>query len=548
MLVGVLFLVLVLAVAVLITVDVMRTPHEAPIGPGERHAHDGDRILAGPRSGDRINAFSPEPVVREQSVPAATAEAGVGAGSAAFQRPDQAARAFDPPHRDLPHRDLPLAPPGDAAAHGRSHATWVNLSRRSQALVERQLRLIENLEHGEQDPQRLASLSRLNRIALRVHRNSENLLVLAGQDQPMGWNQPITLAHLIEAALAEVEDYQRVSFEVQPDIAVRGPAVHDAVHLLVELIDNATSFSAGDMPVHVKGQVLATGGALVEITDRGIGMAGPEMAYANQQLDNPPPPDIDVPRWIGLLVVSRLAARHGIRVRLNQAELGGLVALVWLPDEILTHYAVPAEPGYPAPAPNVPVALAPAYAPPSADVPVAAPAPAWSARAAPATVQAESAAAARLSGAGRPEAPGGELGVIVPAAESQATMRRLPIFDEVESRWSRSSHEAPGPAGLATAASPSAGGLPRRLAAGTQPARTVPAAAPGGPGRPAAAPGVPGRPAAAPGVPGRPAAAPGVPGRPAAADQDGRTGFQPGTGQRRAAPADEASPGGPDES
>ncbi len=539
MLVGVLFLVLVLAVAVLITVDVVRTPHEAPIGPGERHAHDGDRILAGAHSGDRIKAFSPEPAVREQSVPAATPEARVGAGPAAFERPDQAARAFDPPHRDLPHRDLPLAPPGAAVARGRSHATWVNLSRRSQALVERQLRLIENLEHGEQDPQRLASLSRLNRIALRVHRNSENLLVLAAQDQPMGWNQPITLAHLIEAALAEVEDYQRVSFEVQPDIAVRGPAVHDTVHLLVELIDNATSFSAGDMPVHIRGQILATGGALVDITDRGIGMAAREMTYANQQLDNPPPPDIDIPKWIGLLVVSRLAARHGIRVRLNQAELGGLVALVWLPDEILTHYAVPAEPGYPAPAPNVPVALVPAYAPPPADVPVPAPAPApaWSARAAQATVQAEPAAAARLSGAGRPEAPGGELGVIVPQAENQATMRRLPIFDEVESRWSRSSREAPGSAGLATAAGPPAGGLPRRPAAATQPARTVPAA-PGGSGRPAAAPG----------GSGRPAAAPGGSGRPAAADQDGRTGFQPGTGQRRAAPADEASPGGPDES
>jgi hypothetical protein len=393
MLVGVLFLVLVLVVAVLITVDVVRTPHEASIGPGERHAHDGERTLAGARSGGGIKAFAPEPAAREQSVPAATAEARIGAGPAAFERPDQAARAFDPPRRDMP------LPPGDAAARGRSHATWVNLSRRSQALVERQLRLIENLEHGEQDPQRLTSLSRLNRIALRVHRNSENLLVLAGQDQPMGWNQPITLAHLIEAALAEVEDYQRVSFEVQPDIAVRGPAVHDAVHLLVELIDNATSFSAGDMPVHVKGQVLATGGALVEITDRGIGMAAPVMAYANQQLDNPPPPDIDVPKWIGLLVVSRLAARHGIRVRLNQAELGGLVALVWLPDEILTHYAIPAEPGYPAPAPNGPVALAPAYAPPPPpDAPAAVPAPAWSARGSQATVQAVPAPPARTGG------------------------------------------------------------------------------------------------------------------------------------------------------
>jgi hypothetical protein len=485
MLAGILFLVLVLAVAVLITVDVVRTPNEASIGPGERHAHDGERTLAGARSGAAIKAFSPEPAVREQSVPAATAEARIGAGPAeadAFERADQAARAFDPPRRDMP-----LPPRSDAALCGRSDTTWVNLSRRSQALVERQLRLIESLERGEQDPQRLASLSRLNRIALRVHRNSENLLVLAGQEQTMSWNQPVTLAHLTEAALAEVEDYQRVSFQIQPDIAVRGPAVHDAVHLLVELIDNATSFSAGDMPVLIKGQVLTTGGALIDITDRGIGMTAPEMAYANQQLDNPPPPDIDIPKWIGLLVVARLAARHGIRVRLNQADLGGLTALVWLPDEILTQYAVPAEPGYPAAsAPSGPVALAPSYAPPSADVPAAGPEPAWSARASQATVQAEPAVAARLSRAGRPDAPGGELGVVVPQAESQTTVRRLPIFDEVESRWSQGSHEAAGSAGLATAVSPPASGLPRRPAAGAQPSRTAPAASPGAPGRPGA--------------------------------------------------------------
>ena len=155
----------------------------------------------------------------------------------------------------------------------------------------------------------------------------------------------MTLAQLVRAALAEVEDYERVSSDIQADVAVRGPAVNDLVHLLVELIENATSFSAAEMPVHIKGQILTTGGALVDITDRGIGMAANEMAYANQQLDNPPPADIDVPKWMGLLVVSRLAARHGIRVRLNQAELGGLIALVWLPDEILTHHGAAADPG-----------------------------------------------------------------------------------------------------------------------------------------------------------------------------------------------------------
>jgi signal transduction histidine kinase len=448
MLAGILFLVLVLAVAVLITVDVVRTPNEVPIGPGDRHAYDGERTLAA-RGAEGITGFSREPLARERSVPSAVAEARIAADPAevdSFERPDQAARAFDQPRRDVP---LPSA--GHAAAPGRSPTMWVNLSRRSQALVERQLRLIESLEHGEQDQQRLASLSRLNRIAMRMHRNSQNLLVLAGHEQPTGWNQPVSLAHLVEAAVGEVENYERISFEVQPDVAVRGPAVYDAVHLLVELIDNATSFSAADMPVHIKGQVLTTGGALVDITDRGIGMAAKEMAYANQQLDNPPPPDFDVPKWIGLLVVARLAARHGIRVRLNQADQGGLTAYVWLPDEILTPYTAPADPGYATPPPRGPVAVAPAFSPPPANAPAPGPDPAWSARGPQATVQTGPAVAARLSGAGRPEVTDGNLGVGVPQAESQTTIRRLPIFDDVESRWPRGSHEAPGPAGLAAA-------------------------------------------------------------------------------------------------
>ena len=515
MLAGILFLVLVLAVAALITVDVLRTPNEAPIGQPDQHAQDGERA----RGGAGSHAFSREPVAREQSVPAAVARIGTGPAEVdSFERPDQAARVFDQTRRDMP---LPTA--GDGASRGKSNAMFVNLSRRSQALVERQLRLIESLEHGEQDRQRLASLSRLNRIAMRMHRNSQNLLVLAGQEPATGWNQPVTLARLVEAALAEVEDYERVSFEVQPDIAVRGPAVHDAVHLLVELIDNATSFSAADMPVYIKGQVLTTGGALVDVTDRGIGMAANEMAYANQQLDNPPPPDIDVPKWMGLLVVARLAARHGIRVRLNQADLGGLTALVWLPDEILTHYSAAAEPGHPAAAPRAATARSPAFVTARMDQPAAQPGPALSARSPQASVQAEP-AAVRLSGAGRADAPGWDLGVVGPQADSQPTMRRLPIFDEVESRWTQSTREASGPVGLAAAVGPpaagppGAGGLPRRPPAGNQASRTVQ------------------------GLP------PGAPSRPGAAGRDGPTGFPRRAGQGRTAPPEEGNPGGPDES
>jgi hypothetical protein len=445
MLAGILFLALIVAVAVLITVDVLRTPTEAP---ADRHEYDTEHAIAAARSDPRVRAFSREPAARDQPAPAAAAGVRFGTGPVevdSFERTDQAPRASDQMRGEM-------SPPaaGEAAVRGKSNSMYLNLSRRSQALVERQLRLIEGLEHGERDEQRLASLSKLERIAMRMHRNAQNILVLAGQEPTTNWNHPVTLAHLVEAALAEIEDHERVSFAVQPDVAVRGPAVHDAVHLLVELIDNAASFSAGDMPVNITGRILTSGGALIDITDRGIGMAAKEMAYANQQLDNPPAPDIDAPKWMGLLVVARLAARHGIRVRLNPAELGGLTALVWFPDEVLTHYGAAADPGQTVRGQRAAAANSAAFAAAqmtTQDIP-ARPDQAWSARSAQATVP----------------------------AQPLAGTRRAPIFDEVESRWSRGSHEAPGPT---TAVGPPSSGPPRR----PLPAATDPRNAPGLPDR-----------------------------------------------------------------
>jgi hypothetical protein len=534
MLAGILFLTLIVVVGVLITVDVARTTTEASTGPSDRHVHDAERPGTAARSGAGAHAFAREPAVREKPVPVAALGTRADADpfeAGSFERPDQATRGFDQMRRDVPSAS-------SDAQRGKFNAMFVNLSRRSQALVERQLRLIESLEHGEQDQHRLASLSRLNRVAMRIHRNSQNLLVLAGQEPATGWNQPVTLAHLVEAAVAEIEEYERVSFEVQPDIAVRGPAVNDAVHLLVELIDNATAFSAADMPVYVKGHVLTSGGALIDITDRGIGMAAKEMAYANQQLDNPPPPDIDIPKWMGLLVVARLAARHGIRVRLNQAESGGLTALVWLPDEILTHYGAGADPGYAAAGQRAAVANSGAFAAArmttTPDARAARPDPAWSARSSQAMVHAEPTAAVRV-GAGPPDAPNGDVGVVLPQAEGQTRARRLPIFDEVESRWSRGGHEASGPAGPATTSSPvtapgpvttsspatgspTAGALPRRPPAATQAQQRT--------------------------VPGLPA---GASSRPGTTGRDSWAGFQRGPAQDWAQPAEEANPGAPDQ-
>jgi len=249
------------------------------------------------------------------------------------------ARAFDQIRKEM----LRLTA-NEATVHGKLDEMYVNLSHRSQSLVERQIRLIENLARGEQDTERLANLSRLDHIASRMHRNSQNLLVLAGQDLASGWTRPVTLVNVINAAVSELEGDERVVVDAQPDVAIRGPAVGDLAHLFAELAENATSFSAADMPVDISGRQLTTGGVLVELADRGIGMTEKEMAYANWQLENPSAADISVAKWMGLFVVARLAARHGIRVRLRPGEPGGLTALVWLPDEILTHQGAAASP------------------------------------------------------------------------------------------------------------------------------------------------------------------------------------------------------------
>jgi signal transduction histidine kinase len=252
----------------------------------------------------------------------------------------EVARAFDQVHREA----LRLAA-NEAALRGNVNAMFVNLSRRSQSLVERQIRLIDDLEQGEQDPERLSSLFQMDHLATRMRRNSENLLVLAGHDETRRWNQPVALVDVLRAALSEIEQYERVTLNVQPGISVRGQAVSDVVHLTAELVENATSFSAAETPVTIAGHLLSSGGVLLEITDQGVGMGAEEMAHANWRLDNPPVVDVAVSRRMGLFVVARLAARHGIRVRLRPAASGGLIALVWLPDEAIMHDAPDGTPG-----------------------------------------------------------------------------------------------------------------------------------------------------------------------------------------------------------
>jgi signal transduction histidine kinase len=222
----------------------------------------------------------------------------------------------------------------EAMLRANLNAMFVNLSRRSQTLIERQLGIIESLEQTEQDAGRLSSLFRLDHLATRMRRNSENLLVLAGHEAPRKWTQPVALVDVLRAAVSEIEQYDRITLNVQSGLVIAGRAASDVVHLVAELVENATTFSRKDTQVFVTGQLLVSGGVLVEITDEGLGIPDQELAYANWRLDNPPVIDVAVSRRMGLFVVGRLAARHGIKVRLRRATSGGLSALIWVPETV----------------------------------------------------------------------------------------------------------------------------------------------------------------------------------------------------------------------
>ncbi|HEX7160697.1 MAG TPA: nitrate- and nitrite sensing domain-containing protein [Trebonia sp.] len=241
----------------------------------------------------------------------------------------EVARAFDQVHSEAAR----LA--GDEAMlRANLNAMFVNLSRRSQTLIERQLGIIESLEQTEQDESRLSSLFRLDHLATRMRRNSENLLVLAGHEAPRKWTQPVSLVDVLRAAVSEIEQYERITLNVQSGLVITGRAASDVVHLVAELVENATTYSRKDTQVVVTGQLLASGGVLIEVTDEGLGLPEQELAYANWRLGNPPVIDVAVSRRMGLFVVGRLAARHGIKVRLRRAQSGGLSALIWVPETV----------------------------------------------------------------------------------------------------------------------------------------------------------------------------------------------------------------------
>ena len=242
----------------------------------------------------------------------------------------QVARAFDQVHSEA----VRLAGQ-QALLRSSFNAMFVNLSRRSQTLIERLARMIDTLEQHEDDPDRLGSLFSMDHLVTRMRRNSENLLLLAGHDNPRKWSEAIPLADVARAATSEIEQYNRVTLNMTPDISLVGQAVSDVVHLLAELIENATIFSPKDTQVQVAMQYLASGGVLIEVSDKGIGVSEARLEEMNWRLDNPPTIDVSVSRHMGLFAVARLAERHGVRIRLRPALPQGLSALVWLPDSLI---------------------------------------------------------------------------------------------------------------------------------------------------------------------------------------------------------------------
>jgi len=212
----------------------------------------------------------------------------------------------------------------------------VNLARRNQSMLYRQLEIINQLEESERNPDALAELFRLDHLTTRVRRNAENLLVLSGEKPPRMWSQPVPLRDVVRAAIAETEDLDRVAFEIPEGPLVDGASVTDVTHLLAELTENAVRFSPPDTAVTIRGRRDPRGGQgqLITVEDWGVGMEEADLAAANELLTNPPEVDLSVSKRLGFHVVSRLAARHGIRVVLSPTPGSGVTASVALPGRL----------------------------------------------------------------------------------------------------------------------------------------------------------------------------------------------------------------------
>lgn len=215
---------------------------------------------------------------------------------------------------------------------------FLNIAHRSQIVVHKQLEILDEAERREEDPAMLDVLFKLDHLATRERRNAENLIVLGGGKPGRQWRTPVPLVDLVRSAVGETQDYPRVRLARLPELRVAGSAVGDLIHLLAELVDNATSFSPPQSRVEVTGSVIGKGVA-VEIIDQGMGIPADTRERLNEILQNPP--DFEVASLqrdsrLGIFVVAQLAHRHGVAVQLRESEYGGVRAVVIVPSVLLT--------------------------------------------------------------------------------------------------------------------------------------------------------------------------------------------------------------------
>lgn len=222
----------------------------------------------------------------------------------------------------------------DVRLHSGVSAIFVNLARRSQTLVHRQLAMLDSMEQAEEDPVRLESLFRLDQLATRMRRYAEGLIIVSGAPPGRLWRYPVPAVDVVRGAIAETEEYARVVVLPVPAVGIVGRAAADVIHLLAELVENAEVFSPSDSEVRVS-LGAAAGGLIVEIDDRGLGMPPDELAEANTRLGSPlDVTDLDSTR-LGLVTVGRLAQRHGIAVSLRKSAYGGVNAVILIPQDLL---------------------------------------------------------------------------------------------------------------------------------------------------------------------------------------------------------------------
>ncbi|WP_315987302.1 nitrate- and nitrite sensing domain-containing protein [Actinomadura sp. HBU206391] len=211
---------------------------------------------------------------------------------------------------------------------------FVNLARRSQSLLHRQLNLLDSMERRGAEPDELEDLFRLDHLATRMRRHAEGLIILSGQAPGRGWRNPVAVVDVARAAASEIEDYTRVSVAPMSQASISGVAVADVIHLLAELIENAAMFSPPHTTVQVTGESVGHGFTL-EIEDRGLSMDPESLARVNERLAAPPEFDLSDSAQLGLFVVGRLAQRHNIKVTLRTSPYGGMTAIVLLPEDIV---------------------------------------------------------------------------------------------------------------------------------------------------------------------------------------------------------------------